>query len=258
MTLVELLAVSAILLMMAGMLGSLSLAVQTTHDSQYQRGLTLQHGQVVLDRLRQRLDRAVGNENFPGAAVFAQTIGSVTYPDTLVVWCPATTPAAPTGLPRISELVVFCPNPNDPSELWEIRNPADTRTVPAVTNASAWQTELASLRSSSSVERVVLTDLLRTATPTGESGTSSRLAALRFEVVRRPSATEWAAYRANTLAWTSVSFAQGIRGPTFGLSQTVVRWELQLRPGDSADLSREASTPFFGASSLFFPLTRSS
>src|SRR5688572_9428050 len=85
MSLVELLAVSTIMLLMAGTLGSLAIAVQNTNQFQVSRSLSLQHGQVTLARLQRNIQEATANASFPGIAVFSATVGSHSFPDTLVV-----------------------------------------------------------------------------------------------------------------------------------------------------------------------------
>jgi hypothetical protein len=257
LTLVELLAVSAILLMMAGTLGSLALSVQNTNQYQFTRGLALQHGQVTLVRLQRQLQAATANSSFPGFVEFATVAGTASFPDTLVVWHPTSAPVDPDGLPRIHELVVYSPNPNSPNELWEITKPSDNRVAPALTNTTAWRTELDSFLTSSVAQRVVLTDLLRVATVQDGSGKAVvTRAALRFETVRRPSAAQWASFQSGTSTWDALPWVQGIRGPKTGLSQTLCRIEFQLRPGDPVNNHRDAAIPFFGSAAVYFNLER--
>lgn len=255
MTLVELLAVSAILLMMAGTLGSLALSVQNTSQYQFGRGLALQHGQVTLVRLQRQIQLATANENFPGFAVFSERVGADLYPDTLVVWCPATTPVDPSGLPRINELVVYCPNPAAPTELLEITKPLDARVAPNLSNTTAWQQELDSFRKSPDAKRVALTNLVRVATASGGSTPELR-AAVRFESVRRPSASQWADFIAGTTAWDDLPWVQGIRGRSTGLCQSRCRIEIQLRPGETTENHRDSAIPFFGSAAVYFQLKK--
>jgi hypothetical protein len=257
LTLVELLAVSAIILMMAGTLGSFALSVQNTNQHQFRQGLALQHGQITLVRLQRQLHQATANSSFPGFVAFPELVGSHTFPDTLVVWRPDGPPVDPEGLPRINELVVYCPNPSAANELWEITKPADVRAAPPLSDAEAWRHELASFRTGNQAQRIVLTDLLRVARLHDGTGTPALRAVLRFESVRRPSATQWADYVRGTSTWESLSWVQGIHGPTTGLSQTQCRIEFQLRPADQVDDQRDVAIPFFGSAVVYFNLKRS-
>lgn len=257
LTLVELLAVSAIMLMMAGTLGSLALSVQNTNRYQFSRGLALQHGQVTLVRLQRQMQQATANNYFPGFVEFTATVGAYSFPDTLVVWRPAAAPADPDGLPRVNELVVYCPNPSAPNELWEITKPSDNRITPALSNTAAWRLELDSFRTSNSARRIVLTDLLRVASMRdGVGKTLATRAALRFEPVRRPSAIQWASFLSGVSTWESLPWVQGIHGRNSGLCQSWCRIEFQLRPGDQIDNHRDAGIPFFGSAVVYFNLER--
>ena len=251
MTLAELIAVSFVLVVMAGAMGALALGVQESNDYNYQQGTALQHGQVTLQRIQRTLNNATANEVFPAFLVFADTVGTELYPDTLVVWHPSGAAANPNGLPRICELIVYCPNPNSPNELWEITAPNTLRTAPDPSNVSLWRTELGFLKTDSSVRRVVLTDLLRT----GQSSNGLR-GVIRFESRLRPSQAEWSQYIAGTRLWTNMSWVQGIYGTSTGLRQAWCRCEFQLRPGDTTNNSREAAIPFFGSGAVMYELQK--
>jgi hypothetical protein len=253
---VELLAVSAILLMMAGTLGSLAMSVQNTSQYQFSRGVALQHGQVTLVRLRRTIEAATANNSFPGFAVFAERVGADTFPETLVVWRPAAAAVDPNGMPRINELIVYTPNPSALNELLEITKPLDLRVAPSLADANAWQQELNSFRTSSDAQRVVVTDLLRVAAVRNGAGPVTARAALRFEAVRRPSATQWGAFLGGTVAWESLPWVQGIYSQNVGLCQSRCRIELQLRPGDTTDNHRDLAIPFFGSAAVYFSLTK--
>jgi hypothetical protein len=257
MTLVELLAVSAILLMMAGTLGSLSMAVQNTSQFQFRRGLALQHAQVLLVRLQRQIQEATASQSFPGFAVFPTRVGTHDFPDTIVVWHPAagSTAVDPDGMPRMNELVVYCPNPAAPQELFEITNPSDTRVAPDVADAAAWRSELDNLLVSNSARRIVLTDLLRVASVrNGAMAELGRRGVVRFERARRPSEAEWQQFIGGTRAWNDISWVQGIYSSSVGLCQSHCRIELQLRPGDTEDNDRDLAIPFFGSAAVYFQL----
>jgi len=257
LSLVELLITSTILALIAGGLAALASTVQISNAHHYGRSLTLQHGRVTLQRIQRTLNQATANEQFPGFVRFADSVGGNDYPDTLVVWHPETTASAPDGLPLINELVTFCPDPKEPHKLLEIRVPADNRPAPPLSNRTAWGTELAAIKANSDATRVVLTDLLRLAVPTNTSGSVYPLrAALRFEVLKRPSDTEWAEYKAGTRSWEKISWVQDIYGSQTGLRQSWCRIELQLRPGEVDDHAMAAALPVLGSAVVYYELRK--
>ena len=251
MTLAELIAVSTILVIMAGAMSTLAIGVQESNQFNHQRGVSLQHGQVTLQRIQRSLTSAKANGTFPAFLVFAETVGTQQYPDTLVVWNPTAAPVNPDGLPIMNELVVYCPNPSNPTELWEITAPNDSRTAPNPLNTSQWRTELAYLKTNSNVQRVVLTNMLRTA----QSSNGVR-GVIRFELRLKPSVTEWVQYFGGSRSWQNMSWAQGIYGSTTGLQHVWCRFEFQLRTGDTTDNSREAAIPFFGSGTVMYEMQK--
>jgi prepilin-type N-terminal cleavage/methylation domain-containing protein len=252
LTLVELLIATAILALMVAALGALTQAVKVSSEYTLGRTTATQHGRVALSRITAAVSTCYANESFPGAVVFAGVNGSYDYPDTLVVWRPASsTPANAGGLPLFSEIVVFCPNPNSPNELLEIKAPSDTRAVPALTNTASWNSELTNLKSGTASQKVLLTDLVRTAVPTG--GSSPR-AAIRFYVNLRPSASQWASFRAGTVAFNDVPWVQTVYGSQTGLRQTWVSSELQLMPSSTDSRAATVAIPFFGSVARYWNL----
>lgn len=251
-TLLEVLLALAVGVMVVGALMALSRAAAIGSAYTEGVGLTTQHGRVVLDRIARTVREATASDQFPGFIVVADQVGPWRFPDTLVVWRPESAPAAPTGLPRFSELVIYCPHPQQPGWLMEIRVPDDSRTVPAITNVTAWQAELAAIKASGSATGVRLTDRMRTCT-SGELGERPR-AALRFEARYRPSLQEYAAYKAGTTAWTAIAWPQSMYGPNVGLRQAWLRIEVQLVAEE--ENSQEISYPFFGSAVLYYPLSK--
>lgn len=251
-TLLEVLLALAVGVMVVGALMALSRAAAIGSAYTEGVGLTTQHGRVVLDRIARTVREANASDQFPGFIVVADQVGPWRFPDALVVWRPESTAAAPTGLPRFSELVIYCPHPQQPGWLMEIRVPDDTRTVPAITDVSAWQAELAAIKASATATAVRLTDRMRTCT-SGELGERPR-AALRFEARYRPSLEEYAAYKAGTIAWTAIAWPESMYGPNMGLRQAWLRIEVQLVAEE--ENSQEISYPFFGSVALYYPLSR--
>src|SRR5205085_12493886 len=129
------------------------------------------------------------NENLPGAIVVPETVAGLRQPNTLVVWRPQNAAADPDGLPKFNELVIYSLSPTARNELCEFTAPTDTRTVPAISNLAGWQSEITALKAASSTKKTLLTDRLRVSTSAGDA---EKRGVVRFEVERRPTATEWA------------------------------------------------------------------
>lgn len=258
MTLLELMLAMTVMLMVVGTLGGLARTVQQGFEYSDGYGVATQHARVVLDRITQNACQATANEQFPGCIVVAETVNSYGYPDTLVIWRPSGTPANPTGLPRYCELVIYCPNPTNPSQFLEMTAPTDTRTVPAVTDLTGWQTAMTALKKASTTTNTVLTTLLRTCSTSTNGGTPALRGAARFETRLRPSDADWAAYKAGTVSWMNLPWVQGIYGSQAGLRQEWVRMELQLMPGTDWIESNPAAAqavPFFASAALHYNLT---
>lgn len=257
LTLVELLIAVAIISMTAVALATLAKATQISATYVEGHATAAQHARVTSERIQRAVQTSIASESFPGAVVFAESVGGVRFPDTLVVWKPeaGASAAAPEGLPRFCELIVYCPNPAVPGELLEITSRSDLRTVPALNNASQWASELAALKSGNISRKTVLTDLLRTASA---SSSGANRGCARFETVLRPSASELASFRAGTKPWNELSWPQHWYGQTTGMRQTWVRWELQLMPhsrtgGAAADT---LAIPFLGSAARYYDIAQ--
>jgi type II secretory pathway pseudopilin PulG len=256
MTLLELLIATSIMAIMAAVLGALALTVQMQSAHSQGQGEAVQHARVVLDRLQRMLNEATANEQFPGFIVQAVRAGSYDFPDVLVIWHPTGAAADSAGLPRWNELVVICPDAARPNVLLEITSPGDTRIVPPVTNTAAWSAELNALRASNATDVVELTNLLRTATISGDSSSLAQTrAAVRFDLRKRPDDAQWAEYQGGTRAWADIDWVQGLYGTRTGLRQVWCRIELQLVPGSSAETDSGQNTlTFFGSGAIYHEL----
>jgi len=252
MSLAELTMSLAIMTMVAATVGTMAMAVQTA--SSYTRGqsLAVQHGRVTLDRIDRMLQGANVSESFPGFTVVSWSEGGSTFPDTLVIWKPATAAADPTGVPRANELVIIRPDPDNPSVLLEITNRSEpaTTTYPA-SEAANWRTLVTTLTSRSNATKVELTSLLQTA---NVSSTAER-AAVRFRYSAAPTNAELAAYRAGTATWTSLAWPQDLVKNTTGVRSIACFIELQLAP-DENNSSPDNVLPFFGSTSLWKEVQR--
>ena len=189
----ELLIAMSIMVMVVGTLGVLAKAIQQSYAYTEGHGTATQHARVALDRIANTVAQSTTNDQFPGAIVVADTVGEWRFPDVLVVWRPTNDPIDPDGLPRFNELVIYCPNVDEPNELVELTLPGDTRTVPPVSNLSQWRSEISAIRTGGSGNSVTLTKLLRTCLTTDASESGAR-GAVRFETRLRPSLAEWDAY----------------------------------------------------------------
>jgi hypothetical protein len=254
LSLVELLLASTIMLMLAGALGVLAMSAQTAAEYGHGHGTATQHGRVCLERIERAIAEAHASEQFPGCAVFAESVGSWDFPDTLVVWKPTSAAVDPDGLPRFNELVIFCPDPDAPHRLLEVTVPGDTRTAYAADDTSSWQAALAAIKADDTAERVELTDMLRTA----DAGDGAQRAAARFCVTVRPSLDEWSDYEAGDLDWDEVNWVQDIHGTQTGLRQAWCRFEIQLLPEGIAgkSVSDELALPLFGSAAVYCELEK--
>jgi hypothetical protein len=259
LTLAELLVATTIMLMIAGAVATLASAVQSTND--FCRGYTVagQHARVALNRMERALRFATASEQFPGCLVVAEQAGGQTLPSTLVVWNPTAAPVNPTGMPLVSELVVFSPDPAHPNTLLEIRAPGDNSPTPPVTDESAWRTLTDQLKTSLTTSKVILTDRLRTAPITGEyrdSLTPSDLrGTVRFRRIMAPSEQQWAQYRANTRNWRDLDWPLDSYRTTSGTCAVACHIELQIAPGSMASAAATA-IPFYGSALINFELQR--
>jgi hypothetical protein len=254
MTLLELFCAMAAMAMVVVALAALANAVQLNYEHGESYGAITQHARVVMERMTRTVNEATTSPSFPGFLILSATDSGYQFPDTLVVWHPSGTPANPTGLPLYGELMVYSWDVNNPNQLLEITNPSDTRTVPAVTDQTDWASNILAMKQSTTATKVVLTNLLRTASVT--SGSTLR-GVVRFASRSYPTNTEWSNYQAGTATWPSLSWTQGVYGSLTGLSQAWARIEIQLTPTTTTAASNSAAlvpTPFFGSAAVYYSL----
>jgi hypothetical protein len=261
LTLLELLISTAMMLMLAGVLGGLAAAVQTSSDYSQGHGSATQQARVALERITRNVRQATAVGTHPGLAVVARQVNGWRFPETLIVWRPAGLPVNASGPPLVRELVFYCTDPEHPEQLLEVTAPQDQRALPldAPLEQSPWREMIEAIKTDSGSRRVVLTNLLRTASAASNSNArpSDLLGAVRFEREMRPSAAEWSQYRAGTRTWDQLSWAQGIGGRQTGLRQAWLRIELQLDPvPTAADEAKRPSLTFLGSAALFYELER--
>lgn len=260
LTLAELLIASTIMLLIATAVATLAETVHSTND--YCKGYTVaaQHARVALTRIERAVQNAIANEQFPGCLVVTEQAGSQVLPSTLVIWNPTTgTVANPTGLPLISEIVVFGPDPAHPNHLIEIRSPTEATAVPVASDMSAWRTLTDRLKTSSTTTKIQLTDRMRTAPLTGnytDSLTPTDLrGVVRFRRLMAPSDTEWSQYRGGTRTWQNIAWPLDSYRSTSGTRAVACQTELQIAPGGMASAAVTA-IPFYGSASISYELPR--
>lgn len=263
-TLAELLLSIAIMSMVALAMAALATAVRSTRGYSEGQGTAAQHARVALARIRNTIEDAYATADFPGMTVISTQVGSYSFPDTLVVWSPTGNPANASGPPLYSELVIFCPDPTAQYRLVEIKVPTDTRSAPALSDTSAWLSNINSIKTSSAATKTILTDMMRIAaagsvtSSGGNNSVSSQLrGAVRFRVVVRPSQTDWTNYKNGTVAWTGLPWVQDIYGSQTGLRQSWCRTELQLVSATTTTATAtSAAIPFFGSATLYYGLKK--
>lgn len=174
-----------------------------------------------------QIDRAVSrcyaNARFPGVLVVSRRVGTLAFPEALVVWSPPSGKAAdPQGLPRVGELVFFMPSLQAPHELREFRLPDSQTVAPELGNSQAWETLVRDIRTANATSSVLLTDRLRCFVVGAEL-----LSAVRFRLQMTPSLAEW---ENPNLSWDALTWPQGLFSPDSGQRRVCIHVEIQLAP----------------------------
>lgn len=261
LTLVELLMATLILGIVAAALSGLAAASRTAWEYGEGYGNATQHARVVLDRIARTVGEATATETYPGVVVAYATESAWQFPENLVVWRPQGAPANPQGPPLVGELVIFGPDPNDPTRLMEFRRPNDSTPAPWFdgSDPNLLLAAINAIKGSSQTQKTLLTDLVR-----APQGPSVRRAAIRFVVELRPSAAQWDEFLNGERSWEHqlgpcLFWPQSIYGSTSGLRQVWVRMELQLMPSRDAAANvthAEQAIPFFGSAALYYQMDR--
>jgi prepilin-type N-terminal cleavage/methylation domain-containing protein len=251
LTLIELTFAVLIMAIVMGALAAASHAVQLANEYSQGYGTATQHARVAVDRIDRAVAEAYGTVNYPGVWVTQDTQGSWTFPDTVAIWHPSGSPVNTAGPPLVQELMIFCPDPSAPNNLVLLTAPGDTRQVPA-TDSVALKSMIDSLKTSGTVNKVLLTELVRVSLVSGGStrGTVGQQAAVRFVVNMTPSATDWANYTAGKVTWSNLPWPLGIDGSNKGMRQVWLRSEIQLTPGVNwiiGNPAGEGAIPFLGS-----------
>lgn len=250
-TLAEVLVASAVMVLIVGAMAVMASGVEQTAKYHFTLEEAHQHARVALERIQNAFNGAAAATDNPPAAVLADVSGAYTFPETLVVW---KADANGDQLPQANELVVFCANPSDPKQLWELSTASDTQTV-SMTDSAALTTIVGAMKASGTSKKTVLTTLLRSCT---SHDLGAPKPALRFDLVMRPSASEWTQYQASTLAWSDLSWAQGVYGSQRGLRQVRLACELQILPDDGEGAASPDSfiVPFLGSAAMYYEMKK--
>jgi prepilin-type N-terminal cleavage/methylation domain-containing protein len=258
LTLLELMIAMTILTFIVGTMAALAHTAEQEFEYSEGYGAAAQHARVALDRITRAIYGATANEQFPGCLVLTDTVNGYTYPDTLVVWRPSGTAAAPAGLPLYCELVIYCPHPSNPNLLVEITAPSDMRTVPAASDTTTWINQIGAVKTSAQSKIVTLSNLMRACPISTSTGAAVR-GAVRFAMRLRPSQDDWTNFKNNSTAWKNLPWVQGCYGWQTGMRQVWVRMELQIMPqapNGAASAANLVAVPFFGSASFYYQLHR--
>lgn len=272
--LAELLVALTITSMLSVVLGGLIMAVQTAR--QHTEGVeeaTMQ-AEAALSRMKLMVSEAGvydvdGEPTTLGVKVVAHDWYGLDFRDVLVVWSGGQDGGqAAAGLqrrlPRIQELVVYAPDPDNVRRFVEFSFPESDADFSATIDfrAADFNDEILALIESADVRKTVLCDRLRRAELPGSDSTGPvTLGGVRFELRQTPADEELAAVAAigdedeQQQVWNALQWAQGIAAgeqDQQGLRQATLRFELQISqrgvPTGDFDLP-EQFIPFFGSAS---------
>jgi hypothetical protein len=255
LTLTELLVAATIMVMIVGAMSMLAMTVHSANDHCQGQSLAAQHGRVVLDHLSRTISSATASEDFPGFLVITEEVSSWQFPDTLAVWLPEGAAADPDGLPRVSEIVLFTPDPAQANCLMRIRQPGNTAIVPSASNLSAWRTLAAAMRTDPAAERDTLTDCLRTGALVEGGGEGNVRGCIRFLRLMAPSDAEWADYHGGDLNWDELAWPLDAYSSVTGTRRVVCQIELHISP-DAGETAAATVVPFFGSAGIHYDLSR--
>jgi len=257
LTLAELLVASTIMIMIATAMSMLAMTVHSANDHCQGQAIAAQHGRVILERISRAVSGATASADFPGAIVVDEIVGANNYPQTLVVWHPEGAAVDADGLPRVDELLLFTTDPNAPNVLLEIRDPGNSAVAPMPASLSAWRTLVGQLRSSGTVERVVLSDAVRTGMVTTASSLNPATGlrgAVRFTRLMAPTADEWGNYVEGDLDWDELNWPLDAYGTGTGARRVAIQTELQLASSRGVEAADVPAVPFYGSATLVYYL----
>ncbi len=252
LSLAELLVASAVMGIICLSFGTLAMSVQMANEYSQEKNLIGQHARVIIQRIERAMQGAHATESFPGMLPITYYYASYDFPQAIAVWSPEGDALA--DYPRVDELVIFAVDPNDPSQLLEVRNRFDTRTAPDLNSETEWRTLVTDLIDSSDSDIIEISDIVRA----GKAG-SNYYSTLRFQTRIVPSDAEIAAARAGSVDWEDLNWATSIYSSKAGIRQTWCHFEWQLVPSSNVaehGSLREQAVPFFGSSAILYQVTK--
>ena len=262
MSLTEFLVAVTIMSLVAVAIGTASLTSSSLDATAQGMSETIQHARVVQDIFRRTVSQAHGSLAFPGLLVLTRSTAMGVFPDTLVVWSPDGSPSDPEGLPRFSELVVFCGHPDYPNELIAVTDRTDSRQVPPKEDTDSWRNEIDAFVRQNRDNAVVLTTRVHVfqmgvgsfmVDGGGSSTTTIRQSAVRFWVEQRPGSAEFDDYEAGTVAWNELRWPLDMYNSETGIVRVRCNLEFQL---DVPDSPTGQVLVFFDGVSASFPVAR--
>lgn len=271
LTLLELLIAMSVMVMIVGTLGGLARAVQSAADYGGGHAVAIQQAQVALERITRAANEAWANENFPGFYVLEEEEGGRLYRDTLVVWHPDPEiehadrlPLEDANrLPYCDELIVYCPHPDEPNRLVEIRS----RRAEEIGDSEAqWLAAIETFKKQMCLDEAIfsspdapeypactLTERLQTS-PVSDGDDAPRRAAVCFERLLRPSDEQW--QDVTNIGWEELPWAQQLCFAKKGIRQAWLRIQMQLLPAEAGQsgASGQQPIPFFGSAAIYYAM----
>lgn len=252
LSLAELLVASAVMGIICLSFGTLAMSVQMANEYSQEKNLIGQHARIILQRIERTVQGAHATESFPGIVPITYYYSNYDFPQAIAVWDPEGTPMG--SYPQVNELVIFAVDPDDPSQLLEIRSESDSSTAPGLTDETDWRTLVDTLIDSSDSDIVEISDMVRA----GKAG-ANYYSTLRFTTRVVPTNADIAAARAGSIDWEDLNWATSIYSSKAGVRQVWCHFEWQLVPSSNVDQHsrlREQSVPFFGSSAIYYQVTK--
>jgi prepilin-type N-terminal cleavage/methylation domain-containing protein len=258
-TFVELLMSLTLMSILSVVLGGMILAA---HDGwEHSNGLTEanQQARISQDRIAYMVSQAgqykpAGQPTTLGIAVVEQTYLLVKSPEILVIWSGGrmggmAANGVLTRLPTVNELVIYTPDPSDPTHLVEVVDPNNVNSLDF--RAANFSTSVKTILKSPSCQKTLLCDRVHTSNLSMFSFSQTAVGNIRFEKLDSPTDTELSGIVAGTPAWFNLVWAQGIVSSSTGMRQSTIRMEFQVEPrplplNSSAAVS---AIPFFNSAS---------
>lgn len=237
LTLVELLMAVSVTSVLSIVLGGLMLAVRTAHEHSTGLETSTTQATAASDRIRYMVAEAgvyqlPGEPTTAGLAVVHHRTSAGDLPDVLVVWSGGRSGGmAGQGvlarLPRVEELVIYCPDPQDAAGLVEITVPGDSSDVDF--RSAGFAKTILSLIASAQVETVLICDRIRP-TALGAFGgfPAEEVGNVRFTLEWTPDEAEIDSTAPGSAEWYALPWAQGIVAGDSGLRQANVCMEFQV------------------------------